>query len=146
MVSSISSIDAALYRLALYLYPPSFRREFSVELALDFEEGRQESLAAGATRIWTFRAYVWRDLAATVVLEWCRTGWPVIIAGAVLCPLAAVSLLAQLWRVPRLVITPETPDADLIGLGLITSTVFLVIALTIVVTIWSTRLMSRRRT
>jgi len=144
MLSSTSSFDTALYRLALYLYPPSFRREFSVELALDFEEGRQESLTAGPSRLWAFRAYVWRDLMATVVLEWCRTGWPLIITGAVICPLIAVSLLGQLWRVPHLVIAPETPDADLIGLGLITTTVFLVIALTIVVTIWSSRVTSRR--
>lgn len=133
---SFRDVDARLYRIALHLCPPGFRREFSEEMTRDFEEARRDAAASGAPRaLLAFRAQMALDLARTVVGQWGRSGWPAIVAAAVIGPLAATSALASLW--PPVVIEgpANNPDVDMITLELLVAVVFLVIAATIVFTL-----------
>ena len=89
-MQSPASLDSRLYRAALFLYPPAFRREFSSEMILDFNEARDETQQAGDGRgLWAFRADISADLVSTVVLQWMRTGWPVIVLLSMIVPLTA---------------------------------------------------------
>src|SRR5437016_13923161 len=99
------SFDTMLYRAALYLYPPAFRREFSPEMVRDFDEARHETGRAGEGRgLWAFRAEMGVDLTCTVVLQWVRTGLPLIVLVSAIAPLIAASALATLWHQVRIVL------------------------------------------
>ena len=131
-MSSTKPFDARLYHVALCLYPPVFRREFSEELVRDFDEARQE--AHRARCLWAFRAMIGADLARSIARQWLHSGWPVILIGAVAAPLALASSLARLWQ-PRLIpIAADNPDAEGIALALLAVVVLLVIASTIIFT------------
>jgi hypothetical protein len=139
-----ASLDARLYRAALYLYPPAFRREFSPDMIRDFDEARREAQLAGRG-LWAFRAQMSADLGRSVVLQWLRTGLPAIVAMAVTGPLIVASALASVWRPVSFVLPQGTADADLIALELLVAVVILVIAATIIFTLWFTRPILRRR-
>jgi hypothetical protein len=146
---SIPSPDAKLYQAALYLYPPSFRREFGLEMMRDFEEARQEVCAGGPPRgLWALRATMSRDLARSVVLQWIRTGLPMIALLSMTATLGAFAGLARLWNGASIDI-PETSNSDLLGLELLAAVVLLIIVATIVFTSWfareRARLLPRRR-
>ena len=145
---SPTSIDATCYRAALHLYPPSFRREFAEEIARVFDEARRDTLLAGGG-LWGFRGRMTADLARAVVRQWLRTGWPAIAALAFLYPLTAASALSGLWRRLLLVLpgsAVESGSADMVLLQMLVAVVVLVVAATIILTLWFTRpLLYRRR-
>jgi hypothetical protein len=145
---STASFDTRIYQAALYLYPPSFRREFSPEMVRDFDEARHDPDLVGRARgLWKFRVHMMADLARAVMLQWLRTGWPVIAVVSVICPVAAVSALANVW--PReLFAVPDgiaRHDADLLALQVLATILLLVIAATIMVTQVLMRSLARRR-
>jgi hypothetical protein len=145
---STASLATRCYQAALYLYPPAFRREFLREMVRVFDEVRhdaQDSSPGGGR--WSFWARMIADLARTIALQWMRTGWPVIGALSVLYPLTAVSALARFWRRTSFVLPSGNADADVTALVLLVAIVLVVIAATIVLTLWFTRpLLYRRRT
>jgi len=110
-------VDVSVYRAALYLCPPAFRREFAPQMIRDFDEARQEAAVSGDARrrLWPFRARMTGDLVKTAVWQWLRTGWPVIVALAMTTSLAAAAALASLW--PRAVfpLSLDSPDADVMA-------------------------------
>lgn len=135
------SLDTRLYHAALYLYPPAFRQEFRV-----FNEARYETQASSrGGGLWAFRAGMSADLACTIVRQWLRTGWPFIVAASILYPLAAASALASLWRRTPFVLPRGTADADVMVLALLAAIVLVVIATTIILTLWFTRPLLHRR-
>ena len=141
-------VDVSVYRAALYLCPPAFRREFAPQMIRDFDEARREAAASGDARrrLWPFRARMTGDLVKTAVWQWLRTGWPAIVALAMTTSLAAAAALASLW--PRAVfpLSLDSPDADVIALSLLVGILFVVIALTIIITLGFTpRLRLHRR-
>ena len=79
------------------------------------------------------------DLARTIVRQWLRTGWPFIVAASILYPLASASALASLWRRTPFVLPRGTADADVMVLALLAAIVLVVIAATIILTLWFTR-------
>jgi hypothetical protein len=141
------SLDARCYRAALFLCPPAFRREFSEEILRVFDEARQEALApARGSGLWSFRARMSADLVVTIARQWRRTGWPIMVPLAMLYPLAASSALATLWRRIPFHGLRGTADADILMLELLAAVVLLIIAGTIILTLWFTRpLVYRRR-
>jgi hypothetical protein len=84
------------------------------------------------------------DLLQTIVRQWLHSGWPWIVALAMTGPLAAASVLASVWHPPVFAPPTDTPDAELIGLVLLVAVVFVVIATTIIVTLWFAPRMSSR--
>lgn len=137
--------ESTLYRAALYLYPPAFRREFAAEMMLDFDEARQDARGFGeAGRLWAFRVEIYGDLARSVVLQWVHTRLPVIAVIAIAAPLVVLSGLVQF--LPATSVTPsfEGADGDLIGLELLVAGVLFIIATTIVFVSWHMRRFMRR--
>jgi hypothetical protein len=137
---SPASLDARCYHAALFLCPPAFRREFAQEILLVFDEARQEArLAAPQSGLWSFRARMAADLAGTIVRQWLRTGWPILAPLAILYPLAAWSALATLWRRIPFQMPRGTADSDVLMLELLAAVVLLIVAATIILTLWFTR-------
>jgi len=137
---SPASLDARCYHAALFLCPPAFRREFAQEILLVFDEARQEArIAAPQYGLWPFRARMAADLAGTIVRQWFRTGWPIMAPLAILYPLAASSALATLWRRIPLHMLRGTADSDVLMLELVAAVVLLIVAATIILTLWFTR-------
>ena len=141
-------LDTRCYQAALYLCPPAFRREFSQEIVRVFHEARYDTqLANPRGGLCAFWARMIKDLAVTIVRQWLRTAWPLIVVISTVCPLMAASAIATFWRRMPAVVPRATPDADVILLVLLAAVVILVIAATIIFTLWFTRpLLYRRRT
>lgn len=138
-------LDIRIYRAAMWLYPPAFRREFSPQMVHDFENARQDPEITGSAHgLWALRARMIVDLARTVVLQWFRSGWPVILGVSMVGPLLAVAALASLWRRAHFVLPTGTPDADVIALVLLAATLVIVIAATIILTLWFAHPLTRR--
>ena len=138
-------IGARVYGAALFLCPPAFRREFSTEMARDVDDAAEDMRSGGAAAARLRWIGIAADLAATVVVQWLRTGWPVLatcsLAGAIAATRVAASML---WHEP-LPVPASAYDRDLMTLLLLTGTVLLVIVATIVFTFWFARPVARRR-
>jgi hypothetical protein len=146
---STAPLDTRLYRAALHLYPPAFRRDFSQEIVRVFDEAREETLLTRPEDgLWGFRARMIADLARTIVRQWLRTVSPYIAVLSILYPLTAASALSSLWSRLTFVLPRDTADADadVLMLELLAAIVLLVVATTIILTLWFTRpLLYRRR-
>jgi hypothetical protein len=141
----LASVGSRLYSAALFLYPPGFRREFSSEMARDFTEATEDTRLAGRqSDLLALWARVGADLARTVVVQWIRTGLPVLavcsVAGAVVAASVAANVLP---RVP-FTVPAASADRDLMTLILLTGVVLLVIVATILFTFWFSRPLLRR--
>ena len=112
-----------------------------------FDEARQEAQrSAHGSGLWSFRARMSADLAITIARQWLRTGWPIVVPLAILYPLAVSSALATLWRRVPFHMPRGTPDSDVLMLELLAAVVLLIVAATIILTLWFTRpLLYRRR-
>jgi len=139
------SLDVQLYGIALRLCPVRFREDFAGDMARDFADARSESRAAGRAELWRFRGRMAGDLARTIVTQWFRTGLPAFAAAAAIVPVVVVPILASLWRHSQFAIPVHARDAEAIGLSLYAVVAVLLVAETIVLTTWTTRLMRRPR-
>jgi hypothetical protein len=145
-MSGCPSLDSRLYRAALYLCPPAFRREFAGDMTRDFDDARRDALAeAIGGRLWQFRALMAVDLARTVAREWLTSAWPFVVLAAIVGPLAITSLLARFWRPVVIAVPAGAPDADLVVLELLVAVVFFVVASTIIFTLTFARIRQPRR-
>jgi predicted lysophospholipase L1 biosynthesis ABC-type transport system permease subunit len=134
-----------VYRAALYLYPAAFRREFSTEMTRDFHEATREARRAGRRRdLLTLWAGIGADLARTVVVQWLRTGLPVLLLCSTAAALAAASVAANVLPRTPFDVPPAADDRDVMTLILLTCAVLLVITATILFTFWFSRPMFRR--
>jgi hypothetical protein len=138
-------IDARLYRAALRLCPGEFRRDHGDEMRCDFDDARREAAASSAKAVWAFRLLVSADLGRTVVVQWLRTGRPVIGCTAAVLPLLVANAVASVVR--RLTIrVPHDPMVeDVVGLVLLAAVALMVIVATIVFNGWMLRPRRPRR-
>ena len=130
-IRSRSPLDVRLYRAALYLYPPRFRREFAAQMAMDFEEARAESRGARA-RLWWQHGV---DVAGSLVIQWLRTGWPVVIAMAITWPIVILSAIARYWRPMFFQLPPRSHDGDVLTLVMLVTVVLFIVIATVVFTL-----------
>ena len=141
----LRGIGARVYYAALFLCPPAFRREFSNEMARDVDDAAEDMRSAGSAAALLLWIGIAADLGATVVVQWLRTGWPVLAACSLAGAIAATRVAANmLWREP-LPVPATASDRDLLTLLLLTGTVLLVIVATIVFTFWFCRPVRRHR-
>lgn len=131
-----------VYRAALYLYPATFRREFSSEMTRDFHEAMQEA-GQGRDRLMLW-AGIGADLARTIVAQWLRTGLPVLLLCSTAAALAAASVAANVLPHTPFDVPATAHDRDVLTLVLLTCVVLLVIVATILFTFWFSRPMFRR--
>ena len=99
-----------LYRMALLLYPPAFRREYAADMLLDAADARAEA-AADSRRdgLWRWRLHIALDLVCTFSVQWLRTGLPLIAIVAAAIPLAMTAGLASIARRVRFEIPADAP-------------------------------------
>jgi len=137
-------IGARVYRAALFLCPPAFRREFSTEMARDVDDAAEDMRSAGGAAALLLWIGIAADLAATVVVQWLRTGWPVLAACSLAGAIAATRVAANMLLHEPLPVPANAHDRDLMTLLLLTGTVLLVIVATIVFTFWFCNPVRRR--
>jgi hypothetical protein len=134
-----------MYRAALLLYPPAFRREFSSEMARDFDQATEETRLGGRRgdllALWTTTA---TDLARTLIVQWLRTGFPVLVFCSAAGTIAAASVARNVLLREPFPVPAAAADRDMLTLLILTSAVLLVIAATIVFTFWFSRPIHRR--
>jgi hypothetical protein len=140
-------IAAAIYRAALQLYPPDFRREFASEMARDFLLATNEAWRAGAWRsligLW---AHIGADLARTLIFQWLRSDWPAVALIPATVTLMGIGVTAQLLPATPVPLPVAQTDRELLALMLLIIVVLLIVAATIIFTLWFTRpLLYRRR-
>ena len=139
-------IANTVYRAALYLYPGAFRREFSTEMTRDFHEATLEARRAGRRRdLLTLWAGIGADLARTIVVEWLRTGMPVLLLCSTAAALAAAGVAANVLPHAPFDVPVTAQDRDVMTLILLTCAVLLIIVATILFTFWFSRPMFRRQ-
>ena len=144
MVPSRLPLDARLYRGSLSLFPAAFRRDFSEDMLRDFEDDRTAALESGrAVSMWTFRARMLRDFTRTLGVQWLRTGLPAIGVIAMAATLVFMLAVAHVWRRMVIQLPSGSPDEDVIALVMLTVVVFLFIVGTILLTMWSARVVKR---
>ena len=136
----LKNIGARLYYAALFLCPPAFRREFSSEMTRDFHEATREAGRAGRRRdLLALWAGIGADLARTLVVQWLRTGAPVLVIGSVASAIAATRVATNVLLREPLPVPASAHDRDLMTLMLLTGTVLAIIVATIVFTFWFSR-------
>jgi hypothetical protein len=138
-------IGARVYYAALFLCPPAFRREFSSEMARDVDDAAEDMRSAGGAAALMLWIGIAADLASTVVVQWLRTGWPVLATCSIAGAIAATRVAASMLPHEPLPVPASVHDRDLMTLMLLTGTVLLVIVSTIVFTFWFSRPTPRRR-
>ena len=132
-----SCLADAVYRALLRLYPLHFQQDFASDMALDFADASDEAWQRrrwrGVAGIWTRAA---ADLAGSLTVQWVRTGIPLIALLSVSAAVCAAS--AALTLVPQEPLPIRLPqrDQELAMLLLLAGTVFLIIAATIIFSVW----------
>jgi len=145
----VCGVNARMYGVLLWLYPPAFRREFGPEMRRDFDEACRDRWAAAGWRglpgLWVSTGV---DLMASLGRQWWRTGWqPMAFVFTAVAVIAAASLAdsaAQAVRAPyQAAAHPDTLDIAIVFL--LVSVVLGLVSATIVFAWWSVHF-SRRRT
>jgi len=134
------------FALALYALPPAFRREFGEEMTCDFTDAivdaadRQQRSATAS--LW-WRAVV--DLLLSAPRLWLESRLPFIAAAAAALGLMVAATAARLTAV-ALPVPDLGNDLDVRTLILLVSVVIVVIANTLIVSLWFLRpLLTRDR-
>ena len=144
MTSSRTPLDARIYRALLRFFPSAFRREFSDDMLRDFEDGLDEARQSGrASARWLFRGRLIGDFFRTLALQWLRTGWAFVAVLAMALLLASEVAVSRVWRQIVILLPSGSVDQDVIALEMLTVVVFLFIVATILLTMWSGRLVRR---
>jgi hypothetical protein len=144
MMPSRTTLDIRIYRASLGLFPPAFQRDFSDDMLRDFEDDLNDVLQEGrAVSLWSFRARMLRDVTRTLGVQWLRTGWPMIIVLAMAFTLTFMSVLAQVFLNVVIQLPSGSSDQDVIALEMLTVVVLLFIVATILLTMWSGRIVRR---
>jgi hypothetical protein len=138
--------EVALYRIALYGYPPAFRREFADEMVRDFAQARREPhVTASARQVWAFRRRIAADLGRSVLVQWGRSGWPVILVLSLAGPILSGVAAGTLVKPARFTVPTGTDHDDLVALLVLVLLLLFVIVATIIFTFWFAHAKLRRR-
>ena len=141
---SISSVESRVYRAALSLCPAGFRRDHGDEMARDFDEARQEAADSPAA-IWMVRAYMSIDLARTFAVQRVRTKVPLIAAVSMVIALAIAEVLAAIARRASVRLPVGIEHEDAVVVLFMAEILVVLIAMTILISLWVGRLTRPRR-
>ena len=140
---------AAIYRTLIRLYPHGFWRTFHDELENDFADGSREAGDAGGVTLPLFWARALADLIRSLVREWLRTPWLLVLIVAAVLSVTIFSLTAlQVARLPALlsrrVRAGGDPNAEALkAIVVLTAGALIPIAAAILASLWATAV--RRR-
>jgi hypothetical protein len=130
------SLGRRCYRMGLLLCPPGFRQDFGAEMLQDFDEARGEAATGPRRSRWIVGARMASDLGRTVVSQWVRTGWPLILAGAVIAPVPGLAAVVGLMPRGGFQLSGPEAERETLELVLLATLVVLLIATTIILTYW----------
>jgi hypothetical protein len=135
-----SSVADVIYRAILRLYPARFHEDFASDMALDFADASDE---AWLERRWTGLIGVWAgtavDVTRSLTRQWMRTYVPLISIVSIGGALSTAALAQTLTPKGPLFANVKPNDRELVTLILLTACVLLVIASTIIFTLWFLR-------
>jgi len=110
----------------------------------DFNDGLDEARQRGhASARWLFRSRLFTDLARTFCLQWVRSGWPIAAMLAMGITFASTAALASVCLNLVIPLPSGSADQDVIALEMLTVVVFLFIVATVLLTMWSARIVRR---
>jgi len=145
-VPPVLTLAVVVYRAALHLYPPDFRREFGSEMVRDFTLGSQE---AWSDRRWPSLVRLWADLvvdfARTVVAQWLQGERAAIALIPMVFAAVGIRIADQVLAAAPLAVAVAPADRDLIALMLLVLVVLLIVVATIVFTLWFAHPLFHRR-
>lgn len=136
--ASTTSLDRRLYRAALSLCPAAFRRDHGDEMARDFDDARKDADSDRA--LWLFRGLMAIDLARTMAVQWARTGLPVIAAASVMLSLAIAEGIAAVARSASVPMPNGIEHEDTLVILFMAVISIVLIAMTILLSLWVGRL------
>ena len=139
------SLDGRLYRAALSLCPDGFRRDHGDEMVRDFDEARHEAAADGERALWLLRCLMAIDLVRTLTVQWVRTGLPVIALASVFVPLAIAEGIASVARRTTVHIPTGLEDEEMVIVLFLAVIAVVLIEMTILLSLWVSRLTRPRR-
>ena len=85
------------------------------------------------------------DFGRSLLVQWLRSGWPVILVLSLVGPLALTGAWAALLQSRRFAIPSGTPDEELIALFVNVLVLLIVLWATIIFTFWFAHPVLRRR-
>jgi len=125
------------YETALMLMPPAFRHEFGPEMTCDLADLIAEERVRGGSA-WRRFAWAVADLLRVAPGLWIRSGLPFVALAAAATAFTVVAVIAQI--VPRTLAPPiSTDDRDVGALMFLIAVVILVIANTLIISLWFLR-------
>lgn len=144
MPSPSIPLEARLYRAVLSLCPAGFRRDHGDEMARDFDDARREA-AGRSGEMWLVRACMTIDLVRTLAVQWARTGLPIIGAASIFLSLAIAEALAAVARRASIQMLDRIQEDETVVVLVIAEVSVVLIAMTIMVSIWTARMTRPRR-
>jgi hypothetical protein len=144
-MTRVLSVSARVYRAAVHLYPPDFRREFIGEMTQDFVEGTQEAWREGYSwRVAKFWAHLTADFMRSVPVQWLRGPRLAIALVPAMVTLMGIAMAAQIAPLVQVDMPAVPADRDLLALLLLVTVFLLIVVATIVLTPWLTRSLRQR--
>jgi hypothetical protein len=137
--ASINSLESRLYRAALSFFPAAFRRDHGDEMARDFDQARQEA-ANSRSAIWWLRGSMAIDLVRTLSVQWVRTGLPLIAVASIVLSLAIAEGLAAAARATSVRMPDGLEHEDTVVVLFMAEITVVLIAMTILISLWVGRL------
>ena len=135
-----SLVADVIYGALLRLYPGRFREDFASDMALDFADASDEAWLerrwSGLIGVWTATAV---DVARSLTRQWMRTPVPLISIVSIVIALSTAALAQTLTPKGPLFANVKPHDRELVMLIMLTACVLLVIASTIIFTLWFLR-------
>jgi len=126
------------FALAMYLLPPAFRREFGDEMTCDFTDSVADVDSGPRPAALFLLARAIFDLSRSAPRLWLESGLPFIAAAAAILGLIVAATAARL-RPTELPVPDLGDDRDVRTLILLVGVVIVVIANTLIVSLWFLR-------
>jgi uncharacterized membrane protein YidH (DUF202 family) len=113
-------------------------------MARDFDEARQEA-ADDHRAVWLLRGCMAIDLLRTLAVQWFRTGIPLIAVASVVVTLAVAAGIANIARRINVPMPSGFDHEETVVVLFIAQISVVLIATTILLSLWVGRQMRRRR-
>ena len=112
-------------------------------MARDFDQARQEATDTAA--IWMVRACMSIDLVRTLAVQWVRTKLPIIAVASIVIALAIAEALAAIARRASVRMPVGMEHEDTVVVLFMAEILVVLIAMTILISLWVGRLTRPRR-
>ena len=139
-------VATQVYKALVYLYPPTFRRQFSSEMACDFSDATCEAWENGGwLAVLLLWIHIYRDLVRTAAAQWLRSGSSVVLVLSAMSAAICVFAITQVVRRPFQPAALSPIDQDKVVLLFLATMVILLAVIVILFTVCFWLLVPTRR-